>query len=60
MTPYNYSIPNKVEEKTMELKTQPFVKWAGGKRQLLAKLEARMPESYGKYYDLYRRRCTAS
>lgn len=35
----------------MELKTQPFVKWAGGKRQLLEKLEARMPESYGKYYE---------
>lgn len=35
----------------MELKTHPFVKWAGGKRQLLEKLEARMPESYGKYYE---------
>lgn len=35
----------------MELKTQPFVQWAGGKRQLLEKLEARMPESYGKYYE---------
>ena len=27
----------------MEFKTGPFVKWAGGKKQLLDRLEARMP-----------------
>lgn len=32
-------------------KTSPFVKWAGGKKQLLERLEERMPTSYGKYYE---------
>lgn len=31
--------------------TQPFIKWAGGKRQLLDKLCARMPSAYNKYYE---------
>lgn len=35
----------------MERKTGPFVKWAGGKTQLLEKLESRMPTSYGRYYE---------
>lgn len=30
---------------------QPFVKWAGGKRQLLDALSERMPETYGDYYE---------
>ena len=30
---------------------KPFVHWAGGKRQLLPKLKARMPASYGTYYE---------
>lgn len=34
-----------------ELKTSPFVKWAGGKKQLLTRLEAYMPTSYSKYYE---------
>ena len=29
----------------------PFVKWAGGKRQLLLQIKERMPEKYGKYYE---------
>lgn len=29
----------------------PFVKWAGGKRQLLPQIKARMPEKYNKYYE---------
>ncbi len=32
-------------------KISPFVKWAGGKKQLLEKLEIRMPERYGRYYE---------
>ena len=28
----------------------PFVKWAGGKRQLLSQIKERMPKSYNKYY----------
>lgn len=35
----------------MSLKTEPFVKWAGGKRQLLKKLESRMPETYCRYFE---------
>lgn len=33
------------------LKMSPFVKWAGGKKQLLGRLEERMPESYNRYYE---------
>lgn len=29
----------------------PFVKWAGGKKQLLTKLEERMPTEYNRYYE---------
>ena len=29
----------------------PFVKWAGGKRQILGEIQARMPESYSDYYE---------
>lgn len=32
-------------------KLSPFVKWAGGKKQLLDKLKARAPESFGTYYE---------
>lgn len=29
----------------------PFVKWAGGKRQLLKQIRERMPQKYNKYYE---------
>lgn len=29
----------------------PFLKWAGGKRQLLARLQARMPQRIGRYFE---------
>ena len=29
----------------------PFVKWAGGKRQLLTQIKERMPEKYDNYYE---------
>ena len=35
----------------MDNKTSPFVKWAGGKKQLLDRLETRMPDTYGRYYE---------
>lgn len=30
---------------------RPFLKWAGGKRQLLSELVARVPDSYATYYE---------
>ena len=30
---------------------KPFLKWAGGKRQLVSKLAELMPESYGRYIE---------
>lgn len=35
----------------MKLSAGPFVKWAGGKKQLLDRLTSRMPVSYGRYYE---------
>lgn len=29
----------------------PFIKWAGGKRQLLVQIRAKMPESFNNYYE---------
>ena len=29
----------------------PFVKWAGGKRQLLSQIKERMPEKYNNYFE---------
>lgn len=29
----------------------PFVKWAGGKRQLLSQIRERMPHTYKNYYE---------
>ncbi len=30
---------------------RPFVKWVGGKRQLLSEINARLPKSFGDYYE---------
>ena len=37
--------------KTEKAHAQPFVKWAGGKRQLLGSIRNRMPPSYKNYYE---------
>jgi len=42
----------KVEEDSMmKMSTDPFVKWAGGKKQLLDRLIPRMPVSYERYFE---------
>lgn len=33
------------------LRVAPFVKWAGGKRQLLQQIRERLPEKYNNYYE---------
>ena len=48
---YTMTLLNNQEEKHMNFKTEPFVKWAGGKRQLLERLESRMPDTYNRYYE---------
>lgn len=35
----------------MSTNVVPFVKWAGGKRQLLPQIKERMPEKYSRYYE---------
>ena len=33
----------------MELK--PFIKWAGGKRQILSEIKAQVPTEYNRYFE---------
>lgn len=42
-----------IEEEQFMNKTSlsPFVKWAGGKRQLLSQIRERMPKEYNNYYE---------
>ena len=35
----------------MEQAITPFVKWAGGKRQLLPEIKERMPKEYNRYFE---------
>lgn len=35
--------------KGMDVK--PFIKWAGGKRQLIGEISERLPQSYGRYFE---------
>ena len=37
--------------KNINYSTKPFVKWVGGKRQLIDKLESKMPDTYNRYYE---------
>jgi DNA adenine methylase len=38
-------------EPTAPVRAKPFVKWAGGKRQLLAEIHQHVPRSYGAYHE---------
>ena len=33
------------------IKVSPFVKWAGGKRQLMDKILERLPQDFNNYYE---------
>ena len=33
------------------IKGKPFVKWAGGKRQIIDKLKQYIPEKFNTYYE---------
>ena len=35
----------------MKYKIQPFIKWVGGKRQLLEDIKERMPSSFNSYFE---------
>jgi hypothetical protein len=58
-TTYSTTLPHqqavkrstKETELLIEPVPRPFVKWAGGKRQLLAILNAEAPDSFGRYYE---------
>ena len=39
------------EYQQVALEPKPFVKWAGGKRQLLAELEKNFPKKFGTYFE---------
>lgn len=39
------------EDEMKNSSVAPFVKWAGGKRQLLTQIRERMPEKYNRYYE---------
>ncbi len=39
------------EYQQVALEPKPFVKWAGGKRQLLAELEKNFPKQFGTYFE---------
>ena len=38
-------------EEEPPIECRPFVKWAGGKRQLISELRARLPWNYKKYFE---------
>jgi DNA adenine methylase len=33
------------------MKAKPFIKWVGGKRQLLPELRKRLPSTFGTYHE---------
>lgn len=35
----------------MSIELRPFIKWAGGKRQLLSHIESRMPKKFNNYFE---------
>ena len=49
---FSYNIKSFVGGGKMSMKKiVPFLKWAGGKRQLLDRISERMPQNYNNYYE---------
>lgn len=44
-------MPNKVIKCQNLPRCYPFVKWAGGKRQLLSKIETLLPAEFDRYFE---------
>lgn len=50
--PENRRYAGEAKEYSMNISPiAPFIKWAGGKRQLLPQISARLPENYHTYYE---------
>lgn len=47
----NYALTDDSDTCTTRIKCRPFLKWAGGKTQLLEALIKRMPTSYNRYME---------
>jgi len=48
---FNLSIGDLMDFNISEYKLKPFVKWAGGKTQILLKIKELMPEKYNNYFE---------
>ena len=48
---HTYDGNDSEESKMNNSSIAPFVKWAGGKRQLLPQIKERMPEQYNNYFE---------
>ena len=42
---------NRYKARRKNYKTRPFVKWAGGKSQIIEKIEQFLPDKYDTYYE---------
>lgn len=41
----------KIKEIDTEIEAKPFIKWVGGKTQLLPEITSRMPSNFSRYYE---------
>jgi DNA adenine methylase len=49
LTPEQHALPENAPERRPQL--QPFLKWAGGKRQLINELKTNLPETFNRYLE---------
>ena len=48
---FNISVKELMDFEVVSYKLKPFVKWAGGKTQILLKIKELMPDKYGTYLE---------